>query len=615
MDPRLLKTLKTYYGFDTFRPLQAEIITEALNGNDVLAILPTGAGKSLCFQIPSLVTEGLTLVVSPLIALMKNQVDLLESNGIPAAFLNSSQSAEESHSARTRVRSGEIRILYVSPERLALDDLTALSGGRRLDLIAIDEAHCVSEWGHDFRPEYRQLAELRERVAGVPMMALTATATERVRDDITSALKLRIQNPFVASFDRPNLNYRVSPKQRALEQIIRFLEARKNQSGIIYCQSRNAVERLSQKLRSQNINALPYHAGMEKDERSRHQEAFIRDDCQIICATIAFGMGIDKPNVRFVIHHDLPKNIESYYQETGRAGRDGLPSECLLLFSPGDAAKHHHFIDEKPSEQEREIARQQLQKLIHYAEHSECRHAALLEYFGETPQKSSCQACDNCLEPKSTFDGTVPAQKVLSCLYRIYQHSGFSVGATHVADILSGANTEKIRKWSHDKLSTYGIGTEFRKDGWNHVIRQLIRKGLIQQNEAAFNTLQLSPDGTEFLREKREIRLIQPPQRKAYRDSTPRSSGVSATAAPTEFDDDLFEELRRLRRELANERSVPAYVVFSDVTLRHIARSYPQSEGDLLNIPGIGAAKLAEYGALISSTVTKFLQTNPRREF
>ncbi len=604
---RLKSVLKEFFGYDEFRPLQEEIIVEALAKKDVLAVLPTGAGKSLCFQIPSLINEGTTIVISPLIALMKDQVDVLSANGIPATFLNSSLSPDELRRRRNQILSGQIRILYLSPERIALTQLAEETKALSIDLIAVDEAHCISEWGHDFRPEYRHLAALRRDLPQVPMMALTATATERVRADIVSALGLDIQQPFIGSFDRKNLTYRIDDKQNGFKKILAFLESRRDQSGIIYCHSRSGVERLATKLQQHGIQALPYHAGLDRDVRSRHQDRFIRDECPVMCATIAFGMGIDKPNVRFVVHQDLPKNIESYYQETGRAGRDGLRSDCLLLYSVGDATKHRLFIDEKASAQEQTIAREQLEQMIHFSESDRCRRALLLEYFGETYPEASCDSCDNCLDPKATFDGSVPALKVLSCIYRVYQHSGFAVGLNHIVEILTGAKTEKLRRWGHDSLSTYNIGTEFGRSGWSHLIRQLIHHKLVQQDPNRFNTLHLTPQGTTFLREKPKLALIQPPQR-------PGSASPSLPASSDDFDPELFDRLRTERKRLASERGVPAYVIFSDVTLRHIARAYPTTTEDLLEIHGIGAAKLKDYGELILDCVREHQSQSPASE-
>src|SRR5436309_2321754 len=399
----LLDMLKHRFGFASFRPLQEEIIRDTLAGHDVFALLPTGGGKSLCFQLPALARPGLTVVISPLIALMKDQVDQLQASGVAATFLNSSLAPGESRPRLHGLHNGEYRLLYVAPERLMLSGFLEDLRRWKVNLFAIDEAHCISEWGHDFRPEYRQLAELRTLFPDVPTMALTATATERVRADILKQLHLREPACFVASFNRPNLTYRVAGKAGAYGQVLDFVRARPKDGGIIYCQSRKGAESLAQKLNEDGVRAAPYHAGMENADRSRNQEQFLRDEVRVICATIAFGMGINKPNVRFVIHHDLPKNIESYYQETGRAGRDGLPGECVLLFNPGDVVKQMQFIDEKPSPAEQKIAREQLQQMVHYAECAQCRRAGLLEYFGEMYPEANCQACDNCLSPRDTY--------------------------------------------------------------------------------------------------------------------------------------------------------------------------------------------------------------------
>ncbi|MGD0252624.1 MAG: RecQ family ATP-dependent DNA helicase, partial [Verrucomicrobiota bacterium] len=468
--PLLLPLLKQYFGFTSFRPLQEEIIRDALAGRDVFALLPTGGGKSLCFQLPALAHDGLTVVVSPLIALMKDQVDALQAAGVPATFLNSSLAAEESRKRLRGLHNGQYRLLYAAPERLMLSGFLSDLQRWNVSLLAVDEAHCISEWGHDFRPEYRQLADLRGLFPKVPMMALTATATGRVRADIVKLLKLREPRCYVASFNRPNLTYRVLAKNKPYDQVLEFVRARPKESGIVYCHSRKSAESVARRLNEDGVKARPYHAGLTPKERSEHQELFLRDDVRVICATIAFGMGINKPNVRFVLHYDLPKNIEGYYQETGRAGRDGLPSECVLLFSAGDVIKQTQFIDEKPDPKEQQIAREQLQKMVHYAECAGCRRRELLAYFGEkfggvspesgrdalprvqadqqvSPTEANCGACDNCLSPRETFDGTVAAQKFLSCVYRIREKTRFGVGLNHVIEVLTGADTEKVRKW------------------------------------------------------------------------------------------------------------------------------------------------------------------------
>lgn len=635
----LHELLKKYFGFASFRPLQAEIIHDALAGKDVFAVLPTGGGKSLCFQLPALAQPGLTVVVSPLIALMKDQVDALQAAGVPATFLNSSLAAGQSRPRLHGLHNGEFRLLYVAPERLMLpgflDDLRRW----KANLFAIDEAHCVSEWGHDFRPEYRQLAVVRDRFADVPVMALTATATERVREDIVRQLRLRDPACYVASFNRPNLTYRVAAKSGAYEQILSFVQARPNESGIVYVQARKTAEELARKLSVDGVMALPYHAGMASDERSQSQEAFLRDEARVICATIAFGMGINKPNVRFVIHYDLPKNIEGYYQETGRAGRDGLPSECLLMFSPGDRVKQMRFIDEKPDLQERQIARAQLEQMIHYAEVATCRREFLLGYFGEkmmvrearpydeAPATSdvnssesnlqnrtgktlvppcNCGGCDNCLAPRGTWDGTLAAQKFLSCVYRIREKSGFGVGIQHVVEVLCGADTEKVRKLGHQTLTTYNIGGEHTRAEWGAIGRELTRLGLLFQKTDKFNIVELTEAGRAALKSRQKITLTKP-----VASTEPARHRIGEIAC----DEALFEKLRALRKQLADARGVPPYIVFSDVALRQMARFYPVNGQEFSRISGVGDKKLHELGRVFLAEIAEHLRRNPRQMF
>jgi ATP-dependent DNA helicase RecQ len=584
-----LPLLKRHFGFGSFRPLQAEIIRDTLAGRDVFAVLPTGGGKSLCFQLPALLAPGLTVVVSPLIALMKDQVDALDAAGIPATCLNSSLAPGESRPRLRGLHAGEFRLLYLSPERLLLPGM--LEDLRRWNLarFAIDEAHCISEWGHDFRPEYRQLASLRESFPDVPMMAVTATATERVRADILRQLRLRDPAVYVASFNRPNLTYRVRAKAGAYEQVLQFIRERRNQAGIVYVQSRKGVDSLSARLRADRIAAAPYHAGLSPEDRARNQDLFLRDEVSVIVATIAFGMGINKPNVRFVVHYDLPKSIEGYYQETGRAGRDGLPSECLLLFTPGDALKHAQFIDEKPDLAEQRLAREQLQRMVDYAETARCRRAELLAYFGEERPEQSCDACDNCLSPRPTFDGTIEAQKLLSCAYRVRERSGFDVGVQHLVDILRGADTERVRKWNHDQLSTYGIGRDRGKAFWSAIARELIRLGYLRQDTGRFPTVGLTPEGLEVLRSRRQIVLANPIHAPAA-----APSATSPGAIPS--DEELFEKLRQLRKQIADELGKPPYIVFGDAALRNMARDLPLSEAEFRAISGVGDYKLRQFG-------------------
>ena len=579
---------------------------DALAGRDVFALLPTGGGKSLCFQLPALVRPGLTVVISPLISLMKDQVDALRASGVQATFLNSAMAAGEGRERLRGLHTGQYRLLYVAPERLMLSGFLQDLKTWNVNLFAVDEAHCISEWGHDFRPEYRQLAELRDHFPGVPLMALTATATERVRGDIMTHLKLRDPGCYVASFNRPNLTYRVLPKAQPYHQVFEYVRARPNECGIIYCQSRKAAESVAERLSEDGVKAKPYHAGLTPKERSHHQDLFLRDEVRVICATIAFGMGINKPNVRYVIHYDLPKNIEGYYQETGRAGRDGLPSECILLFSAGDVAKQIAFIEDKPNPKEQQIAREQLQQMVHYSESSGCRRVSLLRYFGEEWPEENCGGCDNCLDPRETFDGTLAAQKFLSCVYRVWQKSGFGFGLNHIVEILTGAETENIRKWRHHEVSTYGVGRETKRADWQAIGRELIRLGYLRQTSEKFSVLELTQEGRAALTDRRKVTLTKPA---TIPDKTKRRVG------DIPCDELLFERLRGLRRKLADERDIPAYIIFSDVALREMANRYPASEAEFSRISGVGKQKLQEFSAVFMAEIASYLQTNPRQIF
>lgn len=468
--------------------------------------------------------------------------------------------------------------------------------------IAIDEAHCISEWGHDFRPEYWELKRLRTQFPDVPIMALTATATERVRDDIVKQLKLREPRCYVASFNRPNLIYRVVAKSSAYQQVLDFVRARPKESGIVYCASRKSTEALAEKLTRDEIKALPYHAGMESRERTHNQEAFLRDDVRVITATIAFGMGINKPNVRYVIHYDLPKNIEGYYQETGRAGRDGLPSECVLLFSVGDVVKQRLFIEEK-SASEQQIAHEQLRTMIAYAETRECRRAMLLRYFGENYSESSCNGCDNCLEPRATFDGTIVAQKFLSCVHRVEAKQGFGFGLNHVVEVLVGGNNEAIEKRGHNQLSTFGIGKDLTREQWQRIGRELLRLGLVEAAPGKFATLSVTDAGMTALRKRTTITLTKPLA------VAPKKVRV-ARAGEIKCDEQLFERLRALRRKIADERDVPAYIIFSDATLREMARTCPQDKNEFALIGGVGQQKLKEFYELFVAEIIAYMRVN-----
>ncbi len=595
----LAGVLKKNFGYDEFRPLQEEIVKDALAGRDVFALMPTGGGKSLCFQLPALLRDGLTIVVSPLISLMKDQVDALQTSGIAATLLNSTLDRNEAVERLRGLNRGEYRLLYVAPERLMLDTFLERALNWNIAQIAIDEAHCISEWGHDFRPEYRELKKLRTYFPDVPIMALTATATERVRKDIVDQLHLHDARCYVASFNRPNLTYHVVPKSSPYEQVLTLVRARPNESGIVYCASRKTADRLAAKLSGDGIKAKPYHAGLEAVERTKHQEMFLRDDVRVITATIAFGMGINKPNVRFVVHQDLPKNIESYYQETGRAGRDGLPSDCLLLFSASDVVKQRRFIEEK-SEHEQRIAHEQLRTMIAYAETRECRRATLLKYFGEDFVTPSCEGCDNCLNPRETFDGTLHAQKFLSCVYRIHSKHGFGFGLNHIVDVLAGAETEGIRQRSHDQLSTYGIGQDLKRSAWQAIGRELLRLGLVAAAPGKFATLQLTDTGLAALRERKQITLTKPFEVEEKKRPKHRAGEI-------ECDEALFEQLRILRRKLADERNVPAYIIFSDVALREMACACPTTATEFGQIPGVGQQKLRDFAKPFTAAITQYL--------
>ncbi|CAN5588524.1 DNA helicase RecQ [soil metagenome] len=601
----LLTPLKKHFGYSEFRPLQEQIVRDSLAGRDVFALMPTGGGKSLCFQLPALLRDGLTIVVSPLIALMKDQVDALQASGIPATFLNSTLDASGARGRLRGLYNGEYRMLYVAPERLMLEGFLEKALNWNIAQIAIDEAHCISEWGHDFRPEYRELKKLRSHLPDVPTMALTATATERVREDILKQLKLRDPRCYVASFDRPNLTYRVVPKSSPYDQLLAFLQARPRESGIVYCASRKTTDSLAAKLNEDGVAAKPYHAGLEGPERARHQEMFLRDDVRVITATIAFGMGINKSNVRFVVHHDLPKNIESYYQETGRAGRDGLPSECVLLFSAADVVKQTRFIEEKEPNEQR-IAHDQLRQMVHYAEARECRRTTLLRYFGEERPDEPCGGCDNCLTPRETFDGTVAAQKFLSCVHRVLAKSGFAFGLNHIVEVLTGAKTEAVRQRGHDQLSTYGIGSDINRGAWQAIGRELLRLGLVEAAPGKFATLQLTEAGLKALRERISITLTKP---------VDVATKTKSRAGEIETDEKLFDALRSLRRTIADERDVPAYVIFSDVALREMARSYPITAAEFRRIPGVGEQKLKDFAEPFLAAINDYLASNPRQTF
>lgn len=605
--PDLKGPLKRVFGYDEFRPLQREIISDYLNGSDVFALLPTGGGKSLCFQLPALLRPGLTVVVSPLIALMKDQVDALQEAGVAATYLNSTLEGDDAVSRFRGLYAGEYKLLYLAPERLFMDGFSERLKQWNVQAFAIDEAHCISDWGHDFRPEYRQLAALRDLFPQVPVMALTATATERVRNDIVQGLKLRQPAEYVASFNRPNLTYRVMARSKPYQQLTKFLESREDDSGIVYCQSRKSAERVAEMLQKDGIEARAYHAGLETAERARNQELFLRDEVRIICATVAFGMGINKPNVRFVVHYDLPKNVEGYYQETGRAGRDGLPGDCLLLFSSGDVVKYQGFIREMSDPQQQQVSRTQLQQIVHYAESSSCRRAHLLNYFGEKFSLDNCGSCDNCLTPRETFDGTTALKKFLSCVFRIKERSGFSVGMNHVIEVLTGAETEKIQRWGHEKLSTYGIGTEFNRTEWFAIGREIQRLEYVLQDAQRFGVLEITEKGMKALKGAEPVLLTKPPIVEERKRSSRSRGSIREETEGGDYDKRLFERLRSLRKKIADEKRVPPYIIFGDVSLRQMAKDFPENDAQFAEISGVGEKKLREFSHIFTAEIGRYL--------
>jgi ATP-dependent DNA helicase RecQ len=594
--------LKNVFGYDTFRPLQREIIENVLARRDTLAIMPTGGGKSLCYQIPALLLNGLTVVVSPLISLMKDQVEQLGAVGVPALFLNSSLAPYEYQENMEYVKRGDVRLLYVAPETLLTPRILSLLAGVNVSLLTIDEAHCISEWGHDFRPEYRQLVEVRKRFPAAVCLALTATATSRVRQDIRTTLKFATTNEFIASFNRENLYIEVIRKRDPIAQTVQMLERYKDQSGIIYCFSRKQVDELAGYLASKGYSVRSYHAGLEDSERRRNQEAFIRDDAQIIVATIAFGMGINKPNVRFVIHFDLPKSIEGYYQEIGRAGRDGLPAHCLLLYSYSDVAKLNYFIGQKTGSEKR-VAIQHLDAMVRFAEgETACRRKPLLNYFGETISADSCSNCDNCTStPTPLTDITIYAQKFLSCVKRADE----KFGAGHITDILLGSENEKVLRWEHNKLSTYGIGSELTKKQWMHIARQLLTLGYLKQ-DGEYHTLSLTAKALDALRKRERIMGV-------LQEAVERVK-KTGKKSEMEYNSALFALLRQKRKELADEAGVPPYVIFSDRTLIEMATYYPQSIPSLLNISGVGQVKLRQYGEAFVEVIRAYCEKHGLKE-
>jgi len=603
----LEKALKYHFGYDQFRPNQRQIIEAALNNQDLLVIMPTGGGKSLCFQLPALIKKGVTVVVSPLIALMQDQVTALADNGIGATFLNSTLNAKQVRERESLILQGKIKLLYVAPERLLspsfLDFLAVIDNYLGLACLAVDEAHCVSDWGHDFRPEYRQIKQVRQRFPSVPILALTATATQQVREDIIQQLGLRDTSIHIASFNRPNLYYEVQPKtSKSYQQLYQYIKGQKG-AGIVYCISRKTVDKVAEQLQKDGINALPYHAGMEDRERSKNQTRFIRDDVQIMVATIAFGMGINKPDVRFVIHYDLPRNLEGYYQESGRAGRDGEPAKCTLFFSFADARKIEYFINQKTEQNEQQKARQQLRQVLDYAEGTECRRSSVLGYFGES-FAGNCGNCDNCRNGTNNQDWTIEAQKFLSCVAR----TGQKFGMMHIINVLRGGKGERIIQYQHHLLSTYGIGKDKTVQEWKRLSRSLVQQNLLVETEDDFRILKLNQHSWEVMRKQRSV-FIAVPQK--------ANGQILGDDNPNTLESDLlFDRLRQLRKKIADSQGVPPYVIFHDSSLRLMAQSKPRSLGEFRQISGVVHSKVQQYGDIFIAAINDFCQDSlPSTQF
>lgn len=604
---KALTLLKDVFGYGAFRGAQAEIVDHVIAGGDALVLMPTGGGKSLCYQVPALARQqagqGVTIVVSPLIALMHDQVGALHELGVQAAFLNSTLSGEEANAVEKRLLRGELTLLYAAPERVAtprfLSLLDSLYQKRQLALFAIDEAHCVSQWGHDFRPEYRALAVFHERFPDVPRIALTATADATTRLDIVGHLQLEEARQFVSSFDRPNIRYTIAEKKDATLQLLRFIEREHaGEAGIVYCQSRKRVEEIAALLCKEGMDALPYHAGLDAEVRQRHQDRFLREEGVVMTATIAFGMGIDKPDVRFVAHLDLPKNIEGYYQETGRAGRDGLPSNAWMAYGLQDVVNQRRMIDESPAAEEfKQVLRGKLDALLALAEATDCRRVRLLSYFGE--HSEPCGNCDNCLQPPAVWDGTEAARMLLSTIYRVQQASDLHFGTGHIMDILRGKATEKVHQFRHEKLSTFGIGAHFSEQQLRGVLRQLIATGALAVDASAFNTLHLTAGSRAVLKGEQQVLLRESVSQPAGRSRSRERSGKATPAVAAALDSQgqqRFSALKAWRAEVAKAHNLPAYVIFHDATLAAIAALDPRSLRDLEGVSGIGAKKLETYG-------------------
>ena len=587
--------LQNVFGYQQFRQGQQEVIEATLAGKDTLVIMTTGGGKSLCYQVPALCLEGITLVISPLISLMKDQVDQLLTNGIEAGYLNSSQTLEEQRAIEQKALSGQLKLLYLSPEKVMTQGFYHFISHCKISFIAVDEAHCVSQWGHDFRPEYTLLGNLRNTFPNIPLMALTATADPTTRADILLHLRLNNPHTYLGSFDRPNIRYTVQEKFKPMEQLAKFIAGQKGKSGIVYCNSRKKVEEITEKLSARNISVMGYHAGMSVQQRETVQNAFQRDNIQVVVATVAFGMGINKSNVRFVVHFDLPRSIESYYQETGRAGRDDLPSQAVMFYDPADYAWLQKMLLEEPESEQRDIKQHKLQAIGAFAESQTCRRLVLLNYFGESRQEP-CKNCDICLDPPRKYDGLVDAQKVMSVIYR----TGQSFGMHYIISVLRGLNHQKIRQYGHDQLSVYGIGKDQSQDYWVSVIRQLIHLGLIKQNIVNNSALQLTEEARPVLRSEVKLELATP-------RLTFSASAYSQKQTTARYDKDLFARLRFLRKQIADKENIPPYVVFNDATLEEMAQFTPTTKAEMLDINGVGERKLERFGDAFMNLIQSHL--------
>ncbi len=592
------EALKLYFGYDQFRPMQEQIISCILQKKDVVVLMPTGGGKSVCYQVPAVVMKGITLVVSPLIALMKDQVEALLENGINAAYLNSTQSAEDQYNIENQCLDGKLKLLYVSPEKLLSLGFFSFLKRLHISLFAIDEAHCISAWGHDFRPEYTQLKALKQQFPQVPVVALTATADKLTQKDIQEQLYLQNPQVFISSFDRPNINLTVKPGRDRLNQILAFLDRHKGQPGIVYCLSRNATEMLAGKLKANGYRATHYHAGLSPQQRAKAQEEFLRDDVQIVCATIAFGMGIDKSNVRWVIHYNLPKNIESYYQEIGRAGRDGAPSDALLFYSFADVLNMRSMLSEGANAQTTELQMVKLERMQQFAEASICRRRILLQYFGETMEKN-CGNCDICRNPPVTFDGTTIAQKALSAIARTQEKANMSL----LIDVLRGSRNSQVLLHGFDKIKTYGAGRDINSIDWQRYLHQLLNAGLIELAYDQGYTLKLTELSKKVLFEGRQVQLVK------FDEAKQKEEAATVKARPKReiVQDALFERLRALRKRLADEHNVPPYVVFTDTTLQEMAAEKPTNKITMLAISGVGSQKFDRYGHDFISEIMNFM--------